>query len=192
MLSRALSCPTEALYDEAVRVLKYLNTTKTIGLRYSKGAAVNLSGFVDSDWSVIKSTTGYAFFIAKALVAYMSQKQDSIAMSSTEAEIMAASIAALEAVSLRGLLGDLQLHQSQPTAVGIDNQGAVALAKNYISNSKTKHIERRHLKIRELVEQAEVQPEFVPTEENPADIFTKALARPRFEKLRRMILNHGA
>ena len=151
-----------------------------------------MSGFVDSDWSVIKSTTGFAFFIAKALVAYMSKKQDSIAMSSTEAEIMAASIAAPEAVSLRGLLGDLQLHQSQPTTVGIDNQGAVALAKNYVSNSKTKHIERRHLKIRELVRDMAVRPEFVPTDLNVADILTKPLARPRFEKLRRLILNHEA
>jgi hypothetical protein len=72
----------------------------------------------------------------------------------------------------------------------VDNQGAIALAKNYISNSRTKHIERRHLKIRELTEEMLVRPEFVPTEENVADILTKPLGRARFEKLRRLLMNH--
>jgi hypothetical protein len=78
-----------------------------------------------------------------------------------------------------------------PVTLGIDNQGAVALAHDYVSNSKTKHIERRHLKIRELVEAGQVRPEFVPTEMNVADILTKPLGRRRFEKLRRLLLNHA-
>ena len=73
-------------------------------------------------------------------------------MSSTESEIMAASLAALEAIFLRGMLSDIGCPQEGPTVIGIDNQGAIALSRNYISNSRTKHIERRHLKIRELVE----------------------------------------
>ena len=72
----------------------------------------------------------------------------------------------------------------------IDNQGAIALAKNYISNSRTKHIERRHLKIRELVEEFKVRPEFVPTDENAADILTKPLGVRKFEKFRKVLLNH--
>ena len=66
----------------------------------------------------------------------------------------------------------------------------VALAKNYVSNSRTKHIERRHLKIRELVEEMMVRPEFVPTDENPADLMSKPLGRAKFEKFRRIVLNH--
>ena len=53
---------------------------------------------------------------------------------------MAASFAALEAVFLRGILSEMQCLQEQPTVIGVDNQGAIALAKNYISNSRTKHI----------------------------------------------------
>ena len=102
---------------------------------------------------MVKSTSGYVFFLAQAAIAYVSKKQASIAMSSTEAEIMAASLAALEAVFLRGLLSELDCLQESPTVLGVDNQGAIALAKNYVSNSRTKHIERRHLKIRELVEE---------------------------------------
>ena len=101
-----------------------------------------------------------------------------------------ASLGALEAVVLRGLLGEMGLLQKAPTVLHVDNQGAIALAKNYISNSRTKHIERRHLKIRELVEEFKVRPEFIPTEENVADIMTKPLGRRRFEKLRRILMNH--
>jgi len=144
----------------------------------------------DSDWAVVKSTTGYVFFLAGAAVAYLSKKQASIALSSTEAEIIAASMAALEAVFMRGLLEDLHCTQSEPTELKMDNNGAIALAKNYISNSKTKHIKRRHLKIRELVEEMEVRPEFVPTDENVADILTKPLGRRKFEKFRQILLNH--
>ena len=192
LLSRVLEKPNEALMRAAERVLQYLLFTKTLGIRYSVGGTTELSGMSDSDWAVIKSTTGYVFFIAKAAVAYLSKAQGPIAMSSTESEIMAASMAALEAVFLRGLFGSLHCEQKEPTVIGVDNQGAIALAKNYVSNSKTKHIERRHLKIRELVRDMAVRPEFVPTDLNVADILTKPLARPRFEKLRRLILNHEA
>ena len=92
---------------------------------------------------------------------------------------MAASLAALEAVFLRGILSEMLCLQKQPTVIGVDNQGAVALAKNYVSNSRTKHIERRHLKIRELVEEMMVRPEFVPTDENPADLMSKPLGAQR-------------
>ena len=93
---------------------------------------------------------------------------------------------------LRGLLGSLHCEQKEPTVIGVDNQGAIAMSNNYVSNSKTKHIERRHLKIRELVQDMIVRPEFIPTDLNVADILTKPLARPRFEELRRLILNHEA
>ena len=104
---------------------------------------------------------------------------------------MAASLAGLEAVFLRGLLKSLKRLPDAPTPIGVDNQGAVALAKNYVSNSRTKHIERRHLKIRELVEELAVKPYYVPTSLNPADILTKALGRRQFDKLRKMILNYA-
>ena len=160
-------------------------------IRYTKGAPLDLHGMVDSDWAIEKSTSGYAYFLAQAVLAWMSKKQASIALSSTEAEIMAASLAALEAIFLRGLLGDVGHPQVSPTPLSIDNTGAVALSRDYISNGKTKHIERRHLKIRELVEAAVIHSKYVPTEDNIADILTKPLGRRRFEKLRAKLLNNA-
>ena len=174
-------------------MLRYLVTTKTLGLRWTvgcDGGNCGLRGYSDSNWEVVKSTSGYVFFYAMAAIAYIAKRQVSIAMSSTESEIMAASLAALEAIFLRGILVEMDSLSAGPTVIGVDNQGAIALAKNYISNSRTKHIKRRHLKIRELVEEMTVMPEFVPTDENPADLMSKPLGRAKFEKFRRMILNH--
>jgi hypothetical protein len=190
LLSRALEYPDKNTLVAAYRVLRYLITTKVLGLRWTVGGDTTLTGNSDSNWAVVKSTSGYIFFLCQAAIAYISKKQVSIALSSTEAEIMAASLAALEAVFLRGILSEMQCLQQQPTVIGVDNQGAVALAKNYVSNSRTKHIERRHLKIRELVEEMMVRPEFVPTDENPADLMSKPLGRAKFEKFRRIVLNH--
>ena len=190
LLSRVLERPTHDMMAAALRTLRYLVTTKALGLRWNVGGNETLIGMSDSDWAVARSTSGYIFFLCQAAIAYISQKQHSIAMSSTEAEIMAASLGALEAVVLRGLLGEMGLLQKAPTVLHVDNQGAIALAKNYVSNKRTKHIERRHLKIRELVEEFKVRPEFIPTEENVADIMTKPLGRRRFEKLRRILMNH--
>ena len=108
--------------------------------------ALQLTGMTDSDWAVTRSTSGFAFFMAGAVIAYMSKKQATIAMSSTEAEIMAASQAGLEAVFLRSLLSDMGYKQSKPTDLYVDNKGAIDMSRDYISNERTKHIERRHLK----------------------------------------------
>ena len=175
----------------ALRVLNYLYHTRKLGLRWTRGAGAKMYGQVDSDWAKVKSTSGYVFYLAEAVFAYLSKGQPCIAMSSTEAEIMAASLAALEAVFLRGTLGSCLLEQSVPTEIGIDNQGAIALAENYVSNSRTKHIERRHLKIRELVTDMQVKPTYVPTSDNSADILTKPLGRRVFEKHRNTILNYA-
>ena len=143
----------------------------------------------DSDWAVVKSTSGYVFMLAQAAIAYISKKQVSIAMSSTEAEIMAASLASLEAVFLRGVLAELKALQDKPTVIGVDNQGAIALSKNYVSNSRTKHIERRHFYVRECVEDHKITVPYVNTLDNLSDFFTKPLQSKHFFGMRDAIMN---
>ena len=87
----------------ARRVLLYLHGTRELGLRYAASSRP-IYGMSDSDWTTRRSTSGFAFFLAGAAIAYLSKKQPTTAMSSTEAEIMAGSLAALEAVYLRMLL----------------------------------------------------------------------------------------
>ena len=189
MLCRVMNKPTPALLIEAKRVLHYLANTKDMGLRYVRGSQPRLYGMSDSDWSTRRSTSGFVFFLAGAAIAYLSKKQPTIALSSTEAEIMAASLAAVEAIYLRALLEILGCAVAGAVDLYIDNKGAIALSLDYVSGPKTKHIERRHLKIRELVEEAKIAVKHVTSANNVADIFTKPLDKSTFKKLRAMVLN---
>ena len=189
MLSRALNKPTHRLLDEAKRVLQYLAQSADIGIRYMRNTPIRLYGMTDSDWTTRKSTSGFAFFLGGAVISYLSKKQPTIAMSSTEAEIMAASLGALEAVYLRMLLADLGHLVKGPTDIFVDNSGAINLAHDYVANERTKHIERRHFKIRELVEEAAIHVRYVASRYNIADIFTKPLDKKAFLELRAKLMN---
>jgi len=112
-----------------------------------------------------------------ATVGYGSKRQQSIALSSTEAEIMAASRTALEVMFYRGVLRDLGVDVSEPTVVRVDNRSALALAQDRRSCHRSRHILRRYLKIRELVSEQHIRVEYVNTTENAADLLTKALDR---------------
>ena len=189
MLSRALNKPTDRLLDEAKRVLQYLVQSADIGIRYMRKSSIRLYGMTDSDWTTRRSTSGFAFFLGGGVISYLSKKQPTIAMSSTEAEIMAASLGGLEAIYLRMLLSDLGQKIQGATELYVDNSGAIDLAHDYIANERTKHIERRHFKIRELVEEAAIHVKYVASYNNIADIFTKPLDKKTFLSLRAKLMN---
>eukprot|EP00795_Rhopilema_esculentum_P014459 gene14460-biopygen4243 len=137
---------------------KVENGTLDWGIQFdgSKEEGVQLSGFVDADWggnvNGRKSQSGYMFTICGGVVSWASKKQTSVALSSTEAEYVAACLATKEAVWLRSLLADLNFTQEEPTVVQEDNQGAIAMSKNPKFHARTKHIDIKHHFIREKVE----------------------------------------
>ena len=98
-------------------------------------------------------------------------------------------LGAIEAVYLRTLLGDLGITISDAVDLYVDNKGAIDLSHDYVANDKTKHIERRHFKVRELVQDAAIRVRYIATADNVADIFTKALERVPFQQLRAKLLN---
>ena len=107
MLRRAMGKPTPPdLYAAGLRVVAYLAHHKHIGLRYECDQ-VPLSGMSDADWAVRHSTSGFVFSMSKAAISWGSKKQPSIALSSCESEIMAASEAAKEAVYLDRFVAEL-------------------------------------------------------------------------------------
>ena len=97
-------------------------------------------------------------------------RQHSVATATTEAEIIAASDAALEVTYLRGLLAEMGFRQTSPTVLYVDNSGAVELSRDLKSCQRSRHIERRYLKVRELVAAGEVEVRAVDTKNNPADL----------------------
>ena len=191
MLCRAMAKPTPDLLDSAERILQYLVATKHLGITFERtdSRQLTLTGMSDSDWAVKHSTSGYIFSLCGGAVSWASKKQASIALSSTEAEIVAASLAGAEAVYLRSLLQDLGVKQPA-TELLVDNKGAVFSAKLAgHSHGKLKHVDRRHFFIRELVEDGKLRVSFVRTDDNVADLFTKPLTGRRFVNLRDKAMN---
>ena len=180
--------PSPDLLADAERVLEYLYRTRSIGLRYTKSAS-RLAGYSDSDWAVKHSTSGWVFLYNSATISWGTKKQTSVALSSCEAEIMAASEATKEAVYLDTFLSELGLSDGKPIDLSVDNTGARDLAYNPEHHDKTKHIERRHFYVREMVEAMRIRVPFVSTTENLADFFTKALPSKSFHVMRDRIMN---
>ncbi|KAG9446390.1 hypothetical protein H6P81_012518 [Aristolochia fimbriata] len=146
-----------------------------------------LAGYSDADWAGDvddrKSTSGGCFYLGTNLVSWYSKKQNSISLSTAEAEYIAAGSCCAQLVRMKQMLSDYGLNSTEMT-VYCDNTSAINISKNPVQHSRTKHIDIRHHFIRELVEDRQVLIEHVSTENQLADIFTKSLDAKRFEFLR--------
>ena len=110
-----------------------------------------------------------------------------MSLSSTEAEYIGSSKASQEALWLRRLLEELHHPQDSPTTIFCDNQSTIKLAKNPVYHARSKHIEVHHHFVRDLIESQEVELQFCGTEDQLADIFTKALSIVKFTKFRDLL-----
>lgn len=162
------------------RVLRYLSGTLDMKLVYETSDK-KLEGFVDADWGGNsmdrKSYTGFVFFFGGNIVSWESRKQPSVALSSTEAEYMALSDAAKEAVYLNRLLKEIINFEANAVTLNIDNQGALKLAENPVYHKRSKHIDIKYHHIRDLVQNQEIRLKYCQTSEMIADIMTKNLSK---------------
>lgn len=173
------------------RILRYLAGTINYKIIYESNDSKALEGFVDADWAGDavdrKSYTGFSFFVSDCLVSWESRKQNSVALSSTEAEYMAASEAAKEAIYLKRILMEIESTQDEPVVLNIDNQGAMMLAENPVHHKRSKHIDIKYHHLRELVEKQEILLNYCPSGDMISDIFTKNLAKEKHVKFVHMI-----
>jgi hypothetical protein len=147
-------------------------------------------GYTDADWGGghgCRSVTGYAFMLAGGVISWQSKKQKTVALSTVEAEYMATTQGAKEAVWWRSFLTGLGHDITAPTILHSDNQGSIALAHNPEHHARTKHINIQHHFIRELVADKTIDLTFIGTEDMIADILTKALERKAFERCARQL-----
>ena len=121
------------------------------------------------------------------MIAWSSKKQKTVALSSTEAEYIAATDAACEAIWLRRLLSDLQQKIEEPIVICYDNMSTIAMTKNPVFHARTKHIELRHQFIRDLVGEGEIQLQFVSTNDQPVDVLTKVATIDRMEWFKKQL-----
>ena len=190
-LGRFASKPNQQHYSMAKHLLRYLKGAPDTGLCYTKGTGTaTFHGYCDADWGGSedrKSTSGYVFLLNGAPISWSSKRQPTVALSSTEAEYIAATQATKEAIWLRRLFKDLGHPQNEPTTIYEDNQGCIQLAKNPIHHQRTKHIDIQMHFIREKIDSNEVTLTYCGTQDQLADIFTKALPRVKFEDIRSRI-----
>ena len=147
-----------------------------------------LVGFSDSDFAGDchdrKSTSGYIFFYAGMAVSWSSQKQSIVALSSCEAEYIAATSATCQAIWMYRLISELTSNGVSTARLMVDNQSAITLSKNTGHHNRSKHIDTHYHFIRECVEEKKIEISFVRTEDQLADMFTKALGRQKFQEMR--------
>ncbi|WVZ50199.1 hypothetical protein U9M48_001476 [Paspalum notatum var. saurae] len=190
--SRYMEAPGTQHWAAVKQILRYLKGTQSYGLKYRRGTAAepSLVGFSDSDHAGDlddrKSTTGVAYFLGPSLVSWASQKQKTVALSSCEAEFVAAASAACQGVWLSRLLGELLGKEPAPVDLLVDNQSAIALSKNPVHHDRSKHIDTKFHFIRECVDDGKVKIDHVGTREQLANILTKPLGRVKFVEFRQM------
>ena len=168
------------------RIIRYVNGTPDYGLWYSKDSNACLAGYLDADWAGSmddrKSTSSGCFYLGNNLVSWMSKKQNSMSFFIVEAEYIAPGSCCTQLLWIKKLLHDYGIPQDT-MCFFCDNTSAINLSKNSVQHSKSKHIEIRYHFIRDLVEDKVVCLEFIHTNNQKADIFTKPLDGPRFESL---------
>ena len=126
------------------------------------------------------SISGYSFYFSQGVVLWSSKRQHIIALSSTESEYITQTHAMKEAIWMKNFVNEIRGPQGKVIGIYCDNQGAIALAKDNKFHSRTKHIDLCYHFVREVVEDNKIRFEYILTDENVANIFTKALPQPRF------------
>jgi hypothetical protein len=131
-----------------------------------------------------RSQVGYVYELAQGSIFWSSNKQKSVALSSTEAEYMALCECVKQAKWVKTMLKELGFNLDHVPIV-CDNQGSIFLSSNPVTEKRSKHIDIRYHYIRELVQDSEeIQLQFTPGDENRADLLTKNLGHVKFFKFR--------
>ncbi|MCO5603288.1 hypothetical protein L7F22_057437 [Adiantum nelumboides] len=192
-VSRFMHSPGSKHWQAVKRFFCYLSGTLHLGLFYPKGGSLppDLHAFSDSDWAgcfdTRVSTSGFCFMLGSSCISWLSKKQPTVATSSCEAKYRAVFTATVECVWLRRLMADLGVGQDTANTIYTDSQSALAVARNPIFHARTKHIKVHYHYVRERLSAGEISLAYVPTQDNLADLFTKALSREKLEAFRKAL-----
>jgi len=174
------------------RIIRYVSGTLDFGLHYSRcPGAAHFIGYSDSDHpgdiDTSKSTNEMLFFLSKCLVSWQSVKQQVEALSSYEAEYIAATSTSTQAIWLARLFGDPLGRDAEAVELRVDSKSALALAKNPVFHERSKHIRVKYHFIRGCLEDGSVKANYISTKDQLADFLIKSLGRVKFQELRSRI-----
>ena len=188
-LSQHCNEPTIRHWNAVLRVLRYLKGTINYSIQYGTGDTL-LQGYCDADYAGDtgdrRSVSGHTFLLGGGPVTWSSVKQRCVSTSTTEAEYISLSEASKQGQWLRALIREIQYAEFLPstlaTPIFSDNQGCIALARDPVAHSRTKHIDVRYHYIRELVSFQKTTVDYIATEDMLADILTKPLPLTAFNR----------
>ena len=181
--------PLEQDLEALMHICFYLKSTIDVGLTFKKGNAHDISviGFSDSDFAeertTRKSTTGSIWTLNGTPISWNSKRQDIVTTSSTEAELVALDFALKEGIWIKKLLLEIGLVKDEPIKLMTDNQSTIKIVKGSKITQRTKHIDVKYMFARELYQSNRLNVEYIASNENPADAFTKPLSYEGIFKL---------
>ena len=190
VLAKFSENPTETHWKYVQRVLRYLKSTINFGLKYHRlSENTEIVGYCDADWggdeNNRRSTSGIVMLLGNSLINWSSKKQSMVALSTTEAEYIAATSACQEITWLRRIVEELQLKQPEAITLYEDNAGCIQTAKNPIFHARTKHFDIKLHYIRQQIHEGRIALHYIESKEQLADIMTKQINRQQFEHIRK-------
>ncbi|GJS78180.1 putative ribonuclease H-like domain-containing protein [Tanacetum coccineum] len=184
--SRFQVTPKTSHLSAVKRIFRYLKGKPKLGLWYPRESSFDLESYSDSDYAGAnldrKSTTGGCQFLGRRLITWQCKKQTIVATSTTEAEYVAAASCCGQVLWIQNQMLDYGFNFMN-TKIYIDNESTICIVKNPVYHSKTKHIAIRHHFIRDAYEKKLIQVLKVHTDDNVADLLTKAFDVSRFQFL---------
>ena len=174
-------------YAVVLRILRYLKGTIFDDLHFSSHSSLTLQAYLDTDCAGDPTdrrfTTGYCFLLGDSFISWRSKKQTVVARSSTETEYRALIVTTTKLIWLHWLLQDLGVDYSTATKLHCDNRSAIQIAHNDVFNERTKHIEINCQFIRHNLLQGTLTLQYISSQDQLADIFTKPLPPGTFRTL---------
>ncbi|WVZ84665.1 hypothetical protein U9M48_031670 [Paspalum notatum var. saurae] len=187
LCARYQASPRTSHRQAVKRIFRYLKFTHVLGLWYSSGSSLSLRGFSDADHAGCridcKSTSGTCQLLGTSLVSWSSRKQASVALSTTEAEYIAAASCCSQLLWIKATLSDFGLRFGRIPLL-VDSTSTISVAKNPVLHSRTKHIDVRFHFLRDHYEKGDIDLIHVVSANQLADIFTKPLEFDAFTRLR--------
>ena len=184
VVSQFMHAPSEEHMNAVYRILKYLKSAPGRGLLFSKNGVHEIEGYTNSDWARNqtnrRSTLGYFTFVEGNLVTWRSKKQKVVARSSAEAEYRGMAHGVCELIWIKNVLQDLGIDYEKPMSLHCDNKAAIEIAHNPVQHDRTKHVEVDRHFIKENLDRKVIQFPFVRSEDQLADVLTKAVSGRAF------------
>ena len=196
-LARHANNPRKIHFDAVRHLAEYMYTRRDIGLRYVRGQPLNLVCFADADFAegdpdTMRSVSGWVIQKSGCAIAWNSQLQSTVALSSMEAELTCLRHLVAEVMALRK---DLSLWDPDvaavPAIVWEDNQSCIHVAQGSTKYEARKHVALRTMFCVEAVERKIIQMEYIRSESQTSDVLTKCLTGTATVMHRNNMVNHG-